>query len=546
MAMNHDFDPKDPKGLNPPKIAERFAQLAQFGAKPPVNPFSLHGKPLRGEEHAPSGRIVQDQGRFGRMFPMAKQLQVGDAALTELAEAMLEPDAPDAPDPRPPMPIDLVQEKGDNPGIPAGYTYLGQFIDHDITLDVTSLAEANEDVEAVFNFRTPRLDLDSLYGGGLDASPHLYSRDRETFLFSDTVTGGGDPTVPSKPNDLPRAKKTGLALIGDPRNDENLVVAQTHVTFMKFHNAVVNMVKAEPTLIPRSPEEIFERARHIVIWHYQWIVLHDFLPRIADPAIVKKVIEQGLEHFQFGQNGPFMPIEFAGAAFRLGHSMVRSNYKYNRVFKGSSLDFLFIFSGLGGGRTEPIPSDWIIDWRNFLEVPDGPGKLSQPQKSRRINQRIARAVGSIRPLGKKSLAERNLLRGDRLKLPSGQEIAAKIKAKPLSADEIASSFDGGTNDGKEGAIVVKHKLDQETPLWYYILKEAGVRCQGKHLGEVGSTIVAETFLGLLQGDPMSFLNREPNWKPFLPTIPGRPDLQERPYTFADLVNFVNEINPVGP
>src|SRR5262245_33969577 len=221
-----------------------------------------------------------DPGMFGRMFSLKefglKPFSAPEAALDALADAMMDADPGD--------------DAGNNVTIPSGFTYLGQFVDHDITLDLTSISEKQRDPEATENFRTPALDLDSVYGLGPDGSPHLYARNPASgnrpgpkLLIGTTVQGfqnaGNVPAGP--PNDLPRSPE-GIALIGDHRNDENLVVAQTHLAFLKFHNKVVDRIAARS---PDAPADVvFQEARKTVTWHYQWMVLHDFVERITEPG----------------------------------------------------------------------------------------------------------------------------------------------------------------------------------------------------------------------------------------------------------------------
>src|SRR3712207_1382995 len=221
------------------------------------------------EENQRLGRFVPS-GKFGRMFPEIPPLIPSLESLDELGAAMLDTKPHDAPD----------DHTGDNENVPAGFTYLGQFIDHDITFDTTALQELIVDPLALRNFRTPMLDLDCLYGSGPVALPYIYDRaDPDKFLIGRTSsnTPGGDPRVPTElPHDLARAPH-GFALIGDPRNDENLIVAQTHLAFLRFHNKVVDWLREDPTR-REAPlrKTIFEEARDTVIWHYQWVVVHDF------------------------------------------------------------------------------------------------------------------------------------------------------------------------------------------------------------------------------------------------------------------------------
>jgi hypothetical protein len=467
-------------------------------------------------------------------------LEPPDEALMALGEAMFED------------PEHAADADGDNDAIPAGFTYFGQFVDHDITFDPTSLQERLIDPLALHNFRTPALDLDSLYGAGAAVQPYLYRRvpdDTDLFEIGVTVPGKGigDPAMRDKPpfrNDLPRAS-SGLAVIGDPRNDENLIVAQLHLALMKLHNEVVARIKAG-TIERQAPvsKSVFDEARDLVIWHYQWIVLHDFLGRIVDGEQLQHVLEQGSTIYDDVVD-PFMPVEFSMAAYRLGHSMVREIYDYNRVFPTAPMFLIFLFSGRSGvrGSSEPeqdpvpIPSDWIIDWRRFFEIDDAVAV----NHSRKLNPFLAPQLRSIPNVGNpaspdpaeasSALAVRNLFRGRRAGLPSGQSVAALYGFEPLSPDEIAS--------GTDGAVAQEHNLHVETPLWYYVLKEAEVRGEGKRLGQVGSRIVAEVFVGLLKKDASSYLNRTPTWTPTLPSLtPGE-------FTMADLLRLVGDVNPLA-
>lgn len=475
----------------------------------------------------------KDPGMFGRMFPKLAPLDVADAKLQALANAMRDADPADA--------------TMDNARIPAGFTYLGQFVDHDITLDLTSLGDKQKDPLGIENFRTPSLDLDALYGLGPDGSPHLYQRNPADlskhgpkFLIGRNITVGFGNVVGDFQNDLPRSPE-GMALIGDHRNDENLLVAQTHLAFLKFHNKVCDMLAGQAN----PPANVFAEARRIVTWHYQWIVLHDWVERLTEPGIVAKILHNGRKFYRFKKT-PYMPVEFSAAAYRLGHSMVRQRYSHNRVFQDIGFDLLFGFTGLSGQITgilapnpptgplpvSALPSNWIIDWRRFYELGTPPGTPGFAfNASRRLDPLLVEELHNL-PGGGGSLPFRNLKRGVNLGLPSGQDVATHMKVKhPLTPDEIAT--------GPDGQVARQQGLDRKTPLWYYILKEAQVRHNGERLGPVGSTIVAEVFVGLVHGDTQSFLWQVANWKPTLPAAtPGN-------FTMADMLAFVNDINPIG-
>lgn len=471
--------------------------------------------------------------RFGRMFPHAARFRPPAEILIELGAALAELDT-----------IDPKADPARDSRIPAGFTYLGQFVDHDITFDPTIGFPPVEDPEDLESRRTPRLDLDSVYGLGPQASSELYVDPVDPalarFRIGLTVRSPEDPASDRElPNDLPR-KKDGSkeAIIGDPRNDENLVIAQLHLQFLKLHNKLMD---TPPEAV--NGETPFETARRLVRWHYQWIVLHDFLPRIIDPDVLATVLRDGRRFYDFEQppfNGvPFMPVEFSVAAYRLGHSMVRNSYNFNRRFSTDpgalatgTLSLLFVFTGAGGfGGDDRLPSRWIIDWRRFFKV----GDRALLNLARKFDSKLAfalRRVFDVGPQEPVSLASRNLLRSRLVGLPTGQDVAEAIGAQPLTPGDLGS--------GDEVDIVQAHEFDQRTPLWFYILKEAEVQADGQRLGEVGSRILAEVFVGMLQGDPNSFLAAQPDWVPTLPAeTPGS-------FTMADLLHFVGDINPIGP
>ena len=310
-------------------------------------------------------------------------------------------------------------------------------------------------------------------------------------------------------NDLPRNSQ-GCALIGDHRNDENLIVAQTHLAFLKFHNKVVALLTGRST----PPDAVFAEARRIVTWHYQWIVLYDFLERLTEQGIVATILENGRKFYRF-ETTPYMPVEFSGAAYRLGHSMVREKYSLNRIIDNTDLKDLAnngtVRSRYRRGRKQAHRHTGNrgraehVDHRleamvRLQDAARHPATASEPTGpkfvfnfSRKINPLIAPTLHAL-PDGLGNLAARNLQRGARLKLPCGQEVAKKMKIQNVLAPEQIA-------DSTVGQVAKQHGLHERTPLWYYILREAEERNDGVRLGPVGSTILAEVFVGLVQGDP---------------------------------------------
>ena len=405
--------------------------------------------------------------------------------------------------------------QGDNPTIPAGYTYLGQFVDHDLTFDPASSLQRSNDPDGLHNFRTPRFDLDSVYGEGPADEPFLFDQGEgaEGRMLVDAATNPGQV-------DLPRNAQ-GTALTGDPRNDENVVVGQLQVLFLRAHNRLVEGGMS------------FEDARRELRWHYQWVVVRDFLPRIIGPELVGTLLPQddGLARaeldFYGWDNEPFMPVEFSVAAYRFGHSMVRPIYDLNATITDKPI---FNAGGQAGDGSDlrgfqPLLAGWGIDWSLFFEISG-----DRPQASRLLDTKLAQGLATL-PFSpdRPSLAERNLVRGLRMGLPSGEAVARRMGLEPLTAEQLNL-----TRLGVDPSVA--EAFEGNTPLWFYVLQEATVVGGGQRLGPVGGRIVGETLVGLLSGDPFSFLNVDPSWTPArAPQIPQQDDI----FAMADLARFAS-------
>ncbi|MFN2578863.1 MAG: heme peroxidase family protein [Pyrinomonadaceae bacterium] len=446
--------------------------------------------------------ITSGETRFAYLFP---ELQTPGALLPEvpemrarlirLGDSMIEISAASA-----------------NSSIPSAYTYLGQFVDHDITFEAKSdgmvkLSDPDfrvltpEEISAnITNGRTPGLDLDNVY---YKPAPRNCSRMVLGFVSD------GNLNVLRRANDLPRKPRSRrpeddrAALIGDKRDDENLIIAQLHVAFLRAHNAIAVRGRT------------FQEARRILRRHYQWIVLKDFLPRICDPWVVSEIVFGGNKVFRPDPDDLFMPFEFSVAAYRFGHSLVRGTYQYNSTFPRAKLTDLFTLTALSGtlGGAPTLPESWIIDWKNFVD--------GGANRARAIDTSLSRALFDLTEFSKPMPVEarlpvRNLLRGYMLRVPTGQAVASALGLKVLSAEDIEAVARSAST--AQLRAVQDGGFSQRTPLWYYILAEASAGSTGR-LGPVGSTIVAEVLIGLIRGSKDSIL-REPAWKPTLGGTPG--------------------------
>lgn len=412
------------------------------------------------------------------------------------------------------------------PGIPvpAIHTFLGQFIDHDITLergtafislDNPTPLSRDQIKKQIVNSRSPNLDLDNVYGPNLEGELSPRNPDNPQKMRLDKVRPeAGLPKGKDEWNDLPRTDE-GIAQIGDPRDDENIITAQLHVAFLRAHNAIVDRGFR------------FDEARKLLIQHYQWIVLDDFLERICDPNIVKMVRYKGARFFDPPARCFYVPLEFSIAAYRFGHSKVRSAYDDFNEFQAGALGDLFQFAG------QPLPDDWVISWPSFLDAENSkrfPRRIDTSLSSPLLNLGDQQLAGQ--DPSERNLAVRNLLRGYILRMPTGQAVAKAMASQgviPMTDTQILSVAKEFRTDkdvpSPQEDILNNTEFLEKTPLWFYILAEAAFYSRGYHLGPVGSTIVAEVLIGVLRNSTYSILS-DPHWKPTLGDIPGKFDIED--------------------
>ena len=402
--------------------------------------------------------------------------------------------------------------------VTAGYTYLGQFIDHDLTLDLTPLDRAHPEAELTQNFRTPFLDLDHVFGGGPSLSPFLYHSNQADHGKERFLIGKIRDSIKLE-EDLPRNPE-GIALVGDPRQDENVIIAQLHVAFLKFQNLVLHHLEhGKMKSVGPVGATLFEQARRLVTWHYQYIVLNEFLQALIDSTVFEKAERRCSAVASTGVGRFRIPIEFSVAAFRFGHSMVRDSYDYNQRHPDASLGELLDRTGAGTPGNVPLPDDWIIVWDHFFFLGGRPPR----NDAREINSKIAMGLHNLpratvklfnAPLPPPNRSQelplpvRTLWRGARVGLPSGQDVARALAITPLDSDrEIAT--------GSHRDVLIEYGFHEDTPLWYYILKEAEILGKGHSLGPIGSRIVANVLVDALRADPNSYVSISPDWKPVL-------------------------------
>ena len=506
-----------------------------------------HGGGLRGDQAggvkpAALPKKAVFEGRFGRMFPTVAGSSYDTTALTFLGLKMTS-------DPErlsriptdyeyhlPAAAAESTSDGEENSGIAAGYTYFGQFIDHDITFDPVSSLQGKNDPDALVDYRSPALDLDCLYGRGPADQPYMYEKDGRTFRLGRILTQGFDPHAPKTARDLPRFKgnapdddRPARALIGDRRNDENVIVSQLQGVFLRFHNrlAMSEVNKDKP----------FEEIQKLVRWHYQWAVLNDYLPTIVGPETMKKVWPDWtptgsggalpqLQFYDAVRKDAYIPIEFSSAAYRFGHSMVRPIYRLNTRLSGGKdphpqaatmrevndqhIDGrFFVFAGVqerGLNGFDEFPSQWAIDWSLFFAI-NGSGSRTgkdRVQPAYKIDTSIVNPLGflpefSVDPFGQggdlpiealqskekdsanpSNLAVRNLWRGNSMRLPSGQALAEALNEQKIPTEELVvgkaqMNDDGTIDENLLSSFDELAALINDSPLWYYVLAEANAQ-----------------------------------------------------------------------
>lgn len=484
---------------------------------------------------------------FGTMFPQLSPFHYSDQAAADLAAAMQNP-APDPPG----------TDRGttdDSATLPAEYTYLGQFIDHNLDFDGTSQPTANVNPRSLTNFESFRFDLNNVFGAGPAVDPQLYASDHTHLLVSGTLgtpQADGFPTVTGNGGifDLARDPATGQAILVEPRDDENQILSQIAAGFVAFYNNFVDRGMS------------YSQARQLTEDYYQEIVLTDVLPAYVGQSTINKFLNFGTS----GRvsvvtpnlpNANFTPIEFSVGAYRFGHSLVRNNYHINDIFPTTTDidDNVSIFNvnafqsgdlsgggplpGPNGSTTttctatslcdQPNPAGHQIQWKYFVPEldanPADPGinfaRQTQPTISPALFNlpafTIPGCTDAASPVcnGSGQLISRDFARGNYDGLASGQTIARALGCPAIPAPKINPTHDSVFNTG--------------TPLLYYVLAEA--KQSGQVLGCVGKSIVAQTFIQVLWDTPNSILHT--NFRPDPSLIKLAPEAPA--FSFGDLL-----------
>lgn len=398
--------------------------------------------------------------------------------------------------------LDMGRDKDLSGEAPAGMTFFGQFVDHDVTLDATSALGSRISPASILNVRTPALDLDCVYGAGPEASPHLYGTgDTANFLLYGNA---------KNPHDLARTVGHGTAMIGDPRNDENKIISQIQANFVALHNILMARCLADPDFhaeirgcahMGMSEDDwsmnvpdramVFEEVRRFIRMHYQWVVWNELLPGFVDQACLDEARNKDL----FGADAPIMPVEFSGAAYRFGHATAQADYRLrdSDAAQASMMDIL------GFGQR-----DDVVEMAHFFDID---GKAAQ--RARPVGTTLGKPLTALPFIHEKvhlrdidheltlaqsqNLPLRNMLR-DRYtyQLTNGEKMRDWMRSElHLNAPDV------------EIHPHLKKNGITKTPLWLYCLQEAE-QCGGGKLTGVGGAIVASVFARLLRLDGTTY------------------------------------------
>ena len=438
--------------------------------------------------HCKANEQLVSEDRFGRMFRLPASYVPADV-LREIGKLG--------------GPMDDEGKPSPTTTVPVGHVFFGQFVDHDITLDVSSSFDRINQPTETRNVRTPTLDLDCIYGAGPESHPFLYDNESDLFKHAKLLTA-------DEPYDLLRNRQ-GVAIIGDHRNDENRIISQMQLGIINFHNLVAQTLhdesreraeKGEGIALER--QSLFAEARRTTTWHYQWGVVNDFLITMCGRSVIDDILASGRQFYCPSQ--PYIPIEFAVAAYRFGHSMAPMKVRVRK--DGNELDLFG--DELGNGFSPVDDKSAIVDWNELFFARDD----SIVQSAQKLDTKMATSLLQLPFIaeGEKSLATRNLLRGNSFLLPGGDKVAEKMGRDSGEISKVVNV----------AKTISEGRIAEGVPLWLYCLAEAqvigrettpGTFDTGEGLGPVGARIVAEVLVGLLELDEHSYLGANRNWTP---------------------------------
>ena len=426
---------------------------------------------------------------------------------------------------------------GDNPKLPSGYTYLLQFIAHDMSDSVSSLVMEDGAMRpGGLNMRQRPLMLETLYGGGPESHAHAFAVSEAVLVpNSDGLRTRlrvgqlrppepGSRTVYCPYRDLARAQVPEdddvpdafrrfytEVHVADRRNDAHAFISQLTVLFQLLHNSIVRRLEELPDG-PLPLQEAHRRylcARTLVTLIYREILMTDVLPRILHPAVLQRYRN---EHKPLLDDDPSVPVEFAHGAFRFAHAIVRDEYDVRG--EGPKATFIGLtFNSASSPKVIKVPPTqiWFVDWARFFETAKTVGK---PNLSKLIGPHYPSALrnGGLFPrktdADMEGLANRDLLSACYGGLLSAPALSAKFQT--IFGAQLVRSYDDwkaplrawltahwSVAPGAQPPAADVDRLVNDPPLPFFLMFEAEQACQGTTLGPIGSIIVAETIYGII-------------------------------------------------
>ena len=470
-------------------------------------------------------------------------------------------------------------EYWENPFIPSGYTYLLQFVAHDLVHSAIPLSVAGGLGGGTTNARRTPLRLETLYGSGPVGSPYIYALDapnddRRTKLRLGRMRWKENEPASGCPfRDIartPAENVTGIdrsiagvrvalteALVADPRNDDHAVMSQLTALFALLHNGLIDIIRrhegnAGPNGQFGAAYKRFLCARGALTAIYHNVIRNDLMRRVLHPAIHASYC--GPDPHFIDRPEPAraeaignweIPLEFSHGAFRFGHAMVRPEYQINDLSL-HDLNNTLEKSSVNDPANMPLDETWMVQWSRFFEI-----NGSAPNFSRRIGPYLSYGLGNdqIFPAFDETervgLLYRDLLGAGLAGMWSVDALIASIgNRRPhlISMSRLLADRDYRVNQLREwlaaapayGALTDAdiETLSNDPPLPFFILFEAMQQTEGLHLGLLGSIIVSETIFGALASDPQSAGGR---------SLADQVDLISRQFYLTNVLQDIPEI-----
>ena len=274
-------------------------------------------------------------------------------------------------------------------------------------------------------------------------------------------------------------------------------------------------------------EEIYREARRLTSWHYQWMMVHEFLPLFIGRTLVNDILSRGRRFYRpVGRlhagrvPGRVLSLRSQhGAAFVSREPRRRQRRPVLRLHLRSVAGRRARSDDLRGGVRTPRR---FVGWQTFFDFGDG-----KVRPNKRIDTTLSTPLFQL---------PRSAIAGEGGPIRFHSAICCGISRGSCrrAVDRAGDAGAGAVERRPRGIGALGANLDRSTPLWFYILREAHVIAQGRTLGPVGGRIVGEVLIGLMQLNRNSFLRANPRWRP---TLPNRLGQQTDDFRMVDFLTF---------